>query len=173
MCEGLGKSPAYVRNLQNKLGLYIPTAKEGYSPAYAAFLRTAVRLRTFGVPMDDIGELLEIEKKLLSAMRVDTLSDSKTWYLDACGQGSNGGERLLLTNHDVGQSVTSKTFQFHLDFAKRSKELFTSAEMGEDARRILDLYTRQRDRILERVREEEPVLEDALSWSAKIFYGED
>ncbi|MBA4387193.1 MAG: hypothetical protein C0404_04375 [Verrucomicrobia bacterium] len=173
MCEVLGKSNVYIRNIQTKLGLHIPPHKDGYSTAYANFLKTIVRLRTFGVPLEDIGELLEAEKKLLQAMRVDTITDSKTWYLDACGHGSANGNRLLLTNYDVGQSVTVGSFQYHLDFAQRSRELFSAAEMGEDARRILHMYTKQRDRILDRVRDEEPVLEDALSWSARMLYGED
>lgn len=173
ICEWLGKSTVYIRNLQVKLNLHIPESKDGYSSGYAAFLRSVVRLRTFGVPVDEIRELLETEKKLLMAMKVDSLSDSKTWFLDACAQTTTGGNRLLLTNFDIGQSVTPRSFQFHLDFSQRSRELFTSAEMGEDARRILEIYTRQRDKILDRVRDEEPLLEDALSWSARVFYGDD
>jgi len=168
LCEALGKSPLYVRSLQTRLGLYIPENGEGYPAAYAHFLRILIALRTFSVPLDDIINLFEIEKKLLILLKVDTLSSSKTWYLDACGSCSTSVHRLLLTNYDVGHSITPVGIQFNLDFSIRQPELFSGAEMGEDVRKVLDLYRKVRDRVLERIRMEEPVVRNALAWVENI-----
>ena len=100
---------------------------------------------------------------------MDTLTDSKTWYLDGCGLMTGSDNRLLLTNYDLGRSVTSNAVQFHLDFGRRDAELFTGTEMGEDVRRVMGKYRRLLGKILERVRAEEPVLREALTWSRQVF----
>jgi len=125
-------------------------------------------LRTFSVPMDDICTLFETEKKLLILLKVDTLTSSKTWYLDACGDCPKSAQRLLLTNYDVGHSITPSGIQFNLDFSARQPELFSEAEMGEDVRRVMELYLKWRDMLLDRVRAEEAVVERALAWADTI-----
>lgn len=168
LCRALGKSPVYVRNLQTRLGLPILANGAGYSAAYAHFLRTIVALRTFSVPLDDITALLDTEKKLLILLKVDTLTASPTWYLDACGACSASLQRLLLTNHDIGHAITPAGIQFNLDFSAHQPELFSGAEMGEDVRRVLELYYKWRNRVLDRVRTEESVLRHALAWAEAI-----
>ncbi len=168
LCAALGKSPLYVRNLQNRLGLHIPAKGEGYPAAYFDFVQTVIALRTFSVPMDDICTLFETEKKLLILLKVDTLTSSKTWYLDACGDCPKSAQRLLLTNYDVGHSITPSGIQFNLDFSARQPELFSEAEMGEDVRRVMELYLKWRDMLLDRVRAEEAVVERALAWADTI-----
>lgn len=168
LCRVLGKSPVYVRNLQIRLGLHIPANGEGYPAAYAHFLRIIIALRTFSVPLDDIIALLETEKKLLILLKVDTLTSSKTWFLDACGSCSASTQRLLLTNHDIGHAIMPAGIQFNLDFSVRQPELFSGAEMGEDVRRVLALYHKWRNRVLDRVWAEEPVLQQALAWAESI-----
>ena len=170
VCQALCKPFPYLRQLQARLDLHIPDdRKEGYPETYVAFLNTVVVLRTFGVSMDDIAEVFEIEKKLLKLLKVDTILSSKTWYLEFCGPVSEGGNRLLLTNFDLSRSVTPNAVQFHLDFGVRDRELFTGAEMGEDIRHVLKLYRAKLARIRERVRAEEPVLKEALTWAASVF----
>lgn len=133
-----------------------------FSEAYCRFLRKIVALRIFGLPVDDIARLLKIEKKLLQLLRVDSASDSKTWYLDSCGENDSQATRLMLTGYDIGSYVTSAGVQFSLDFSERSRELFSSAEMGEDVRKVFALYQKHREKLVDRMMEERPVIEDAL-----------
>ncbi len=170
MCQLLGKSGPYVHNLQAKLGIHIPGHGDGYSEAYIVFLQTVISLRTFSIPLDDICQLFETEKKLLKLLKVDSLTQSKTWYLDACNTGCNGrdGERLLLTNHGIDLHIKPNAIQSNLDFGAKEKELFTGHEMGEDARRVYNVYQRQRDEIMSRVKDETCVLERALDWLISV-----
>ena len=169
LCGKLGKSQPYVRTIQSRLGLHIPADGSGYSEAYGAFLETVIVLRTFSVPLDEIGELFESEKKILRLLKIDTLTASPTWYLDACGKASGNGNRLLLTNHDLTGCITPDGVQFHLDFSGRLPELFSGPEMGEDAHRLMDAYLVKVDRIKARVRAEESVIERALRWFARTW----
>jgi hypothetical protein len=170
VCQVLCKPYPYLRQLQAKLGLPIPDEhREGYPEAYIAFLNSVVVLRTFGVSVEDIADLFETEKKLLHLLRVDTLTESKTWYLDFCGPLTESGNRLLLTHYDLGRSVTQNAVQFHLDFGRRDAELFTSSEMGEDIRRVMTKYRKLLAKVRERIRAEEPVLREALTWARAAF----
>ena len=169
VCEALGKPYTYVRQVQSRLDLPC-LDRDGYSEGYVAFLNSVVALRTFGVSLDDIGEALETEKKILRLLHVDTMSSSPTWYLDFCALPENGdGDRLLLTRYNVRQAVTQDGIQFHLDFGPRDPELFSGPEMGEDVKRLISLYRRQIEKIREKVRAEEPVLKEALEWAARVF----
>jgi hypothetical protein len=169
LCRRLGKSPAYVRNVQSILGLHFPTDGDGYTEAYAAFLETVIALRTFSVPFDEIAELFEVEKKILRLLKIDSLTTSPTWYLDACSKAVAGGKRLLLTNHDLGASITADGVQFHLDFRGSLPELFSGPEMGEDVCRVVDTYLERLARIRGRVKTEEPLLLRSLAWSARAW----
>jgi len=170
MCQFLGKSGPYVHNLQSKMGLYIPTNSDGYSNAYIIFLQTIISLRTFSIPLDDICQLFETEKKLLKLLKIDSLTQSKTWYLDACNMGHDGreGRRLLLTNHAIDLHIKPNAIQSNLDFGAKEKELFSGHEMGEDARKVYDVYQRQCDEIMSRVKDETCVLERALDWLISV-----
>lgn len=167
LCRKMGRSPHTIRNLQVKLGLYIPKETEGYSLAYRVFLETIIILRAFSVPLEDIIELFEAEKRILRFLRVDTLSLSPTWYLDQCGRNGDGVNRLLLTNQDLGGSITDGGVQFHLDFRGVHGELFSGAEMGQDAQRVMAAYETRLDKVRGRVKTEEVVLRRALAWSAR------
>ena len=170
MCHLVGKSGPYVHNLQSKLGLYIPAGGDGYSNAYIIFLQTIISLRTFSIPLDDVCQLFETEKKLLKLLKVDSLTQSKTWYLDACNLARDGrdGKRLLLTNHEIDLHIKPNAIQSNLDFGAKEKELFSGHEMGEDARKVYDVYRRQRDEIMSRVQDETCVLERALDWLISV-----
>ncbi len=167
LCHKMGRSPHYLRNCQTKLGLYIPKETEGYSGAYRIFLETIIILRAFSVPLEDIVELFDAEKRILRFLRVDTLSLSPTWYLDQCGRNEDSANRLLLTNQDLGGSITDGGVQFHLDFRGAHGELFSGAEMGQDAQRVMAAYESRLDRVRNRVRAEGVVLRRALAWSAQ------
>ncbi len=165
LCRRLGRSPHYLRNIQIKLGLYSPKEAEHYSPAYCHFLGTIIILRAFSVPLEDIGELFEAEKRILRFLRIDTLTLSPTWYLDQCGRNQESTNRLLLTNQDLGGSITDGGVQFHLDFRGMHGELFSGAEMGQDAKRVMAAYETRLEKVRGRVKTEEVVLRRALAWS--------
>lgn len=163
----MGRAPHYLRNIQMKLGLHVPKDHEGYSPAYLHFLETVIILRAFSVPLEDVAELFEAEKRILRFLRIDTLSLSPTWYLDQSGRNEDSGNRLLLTNQDLGGSITDGGVQFHLDFRGMHGELFSGAEMGQDAARVMAAYETRLEKVRSRVKTEEVVLRRALAWSAR------
>ncbi len=152
-----------------KLGLYMPKESEGYSVSYLHFFETVIVLRAFSVPLEDIAELFEAEKRIMRFLRIDTLTLSPTWYLDQCGRNeeSASANRLLLTNQDLGGSITDGGVQFHLDFRGMHGELFSGAEMGQDAKRVMAAYDTRLEKVRARVKTEEVVLRRALSWSAR------
>jgi hypothetical protein len=171
-CRSLGKAPPLVHQIQTGLGLHIPRRDEGYSPAYLGFMQKVVSLRTFSVPVADIADLFEKEKKILELLHVDSIADSPTWYLDACGCDDGPADNsLLLTGHNLGFPITAEVIQSNLDFRERDPELFTSREMGEDIRRVLKLYLKLLEKIKGKVETERPILEQALAWSAQAFWG--
>jgi len=168
VCHLLAKSGPYVHNLQTKLGLYIPGKGEFYSDAYIAFMQKIISIRTFCVPVEDICRLFETEKKLLKLLKIDSLTHSPTWYLDACNAGPEAAERLLLTNYVIDHYIKSDAIQSNLDFGAKEKELFSGHEMGENVRRIYEVYRRQREEVMNRVQAETVVLERALDWLISI-----
>jgi hypothetical protein len=167
VCRKIGRSPHFLRNFQIKLGLYVPKESEGYSPAYLHFLETIIILRAFSVPLEDIAELFEAEKRILRFLRIDSLTMSPTWYLDQCGRNEESANRLLLTNQDLGGSISEGGVQFHLDFRGMHGELFSGAEMGQDAKCVMAAYDTRLEKVRSRVKTEEVVLRRALDWSAR------
>ncbi|MCE9613516.1 MAG: hypothetical protein K8T26_04520 [Lentisphaerae bacterium] len=164
LAVALGKSVPYLRNLQVQIKADVPRRPERYPEAYVHFMRRVVALRMFHVPADEIAELFQKEKKILEFLHFDAMSDSPLWYLTA-GDGAVRTERhLLLTGQDLGFPVTSGAIQCNLDFRERSPELFDGREMGEDVRKVIDLYLKLLRKIDERVKAERPVLLDALAW---------
>jgi len=169
LCQTLGKSRADITGLQKTLGIHVPPREVGYSGAYLNFMQKIVALRSFTVPLQDIRDLFQKERKILELLHVDSLATSPTWYLDACDQERPSPTRLLLTGYDLGFPLGSGILQSNLNFGPRHPELFNSREMGEDIRRVMGPYLELVKSIKERVRSEERVLENALSWSEEAF----
>ena len=164
MCRAVGKPPPYVRQLQAMF--HLPMSRDHlYSPAYIAFVRKLVSLRAFSVPVDEISDLLNREKRLLELLHADSLSSSPTWFIESCDQVGKPSHRLLLTGYDVGFALASRVVQVGFDFGHKQRELFTGHEMGEDTRRVIDAYLKARKRILDRVRDQRLVLRNALDWA--------
>jgi hypothetical protein len=171
LCQDCGKSQVYVRNLLISLGLPVPAKDSRYSPTYARFIQTIIALRTFSVPLNEIADLFTKEQIVLRLLKVDALGASSTWYLDQCDNKGHKERRLLLTGYDVGFPIDSKVIQPNLDFGVRKKELFSGKEMGEDVRRALDSYLRLLAKIIARVDQERPVLNQALQWAKETLFG--
>ena len=170
MVETLAKPRMYVRSLQKKLDLYIPKgSKARYSQAYVRFLQKVIALRTFSVSLEKIVDIFEMEKKILVLLHIDTLTDSPTWYLDACENDGTLEQALLLTGYNIGFPLTATAVQAHLNFGVKDAELFTNREMGVDIRDVLRKYTEKVEVIQAIVRKETPVLERALFWADDTF----
>ena len=142
-------------------------ADYSYSTAYLELLRTLVYLRTLSIPEETLRDLWHIEKKLLQLLHADS-TGSPTWFLDSCGQTTNPGHRLLLTNHDLGVNVPSRTVQLGLNFADTLPELFAGREMGEDVLRVLHDYLKLHSRILDLIQGELPLLRAATRWATRF-----
>jgi len=170
VCQTLGKSRLDVRNLQKLLGLHVPPAESGYDTAYVNFMQKVVSLRSFSIPLEDIRELFDKEKKILSMLHVDTLTASPTWYLDSCAKAGHSPSRLLLSGYDFGFPIASGIIQANLNFRSDQAELFSGTEMGEDINRVVSPYLKLVARVRERVLSEERVLENALLWSERAFW---
>jgi hypothetical protein len=166
MAKALNRSAVYLHGLQARFEL--PTmAGSGYPEAYLSFLRTVVFLRMLDVSEESLRDLWHIERKLLQLLHVDS-SGSSTWFLDACGQTTHPSRRLLLTNHDMGVALPSRTLQLSLNFAADLPELFAGKEMGEDALRVLGDYLKLQTRIQADVTTEVPLLRAATRWSRRL-----
>jgi hypothetical protein len=171
LCRALGRDAIQVRSLQRALGLHVPSGSEGYQQAYLFFLQRVVALSAFHVPADDIREIFETEKKILTLLHVDTLTDSPTWYLDGCpapGSEEAESDRLLLTGHRV-EGMDGDQIQHTFDFGQRDPELFKGAEMGEDLRRVIAKYVGLESALRLRIRREKPVVENALQWARSFL----
>ena len=171
LCRLLGKSPLYIKNIQRQLKLHAPPT-DSYTGAYLAFMEKIVALRTFDVSMTKIRDLFDAEKSVLRLLHIDSMSNSITWYLDACDAESNSDysprikkTRLLLTGCDLGFAVTGGPVQHNLDFGTRDAELFKGTEMGEDVGAALKKYSGRLNDIVTKVKKEKPILEDALKWA--------
>ena len=169
LCRALGKSPIYVRSLQRMLALPVSPDGEGYSVAYLNFLEGIVSLRVCSVPLEQIVDLFEKERRILELLHIDSLSESPTWYLDHCQCEERTEQHLLLTGLDLGFPIQSSAVQSNLDFRKRTAELFSRDEMGEDVIRLLSDYARLLRRVRHRVEEETPVLRNTLVWSERAL----
>ncbi|MEI6972232.1 MAG: hypothetical protein WCL44_12050 [bacterium] len=166
IAKDLNRSPVYVRGLQARFGLPAMEGR-GYTPAYQAFLRVLVHLRTFSISEETLQRLWHIEKKLLQLLHADS-TGSPTWFLDSCGQSSFRKRRLLLTNHDCGVEVSSKVLQLGLNFDNSPPELFAGSEMGEDAMSILDEYMKIYARIGADIKSELSLINTAIKWSQQL-----
>lgn len=165
LAVALGKSVPYLRQLQLQIKAEPPRKKQDRWPeSYVHFMRRAVALRMFQVPLDDIAELFQKERKILELLHFDAMTESPFWFLAVGDVVVRTDRHLLLTGHDLGFSVSAGAIQCNLDFRERNPELFGGREMGEDVRRVLDLYLKLLRKVDERVRNERPVLLDALEW---------
>lgn len=185
LCTALGKGTFYVRNLQKHLGIPVLHGKDGgkrtragrkkrgqdgsYPPPYLIFLEKVVAMRAFNVPLAKIGDLFEIEKKILTLLHFDSLYLHDAWYFGSAEPQELSERHLLLTGHDLGFPIVDGDIQHNLDFAERDAELFHGEEMGEDVRRVLTKYRGMVDEVRTTIRKEQPVLRNALDWAEALW----
>jgi len=122
--------------------------------------------------LSTIEGLFEKECQIMRLLHVDSLTQSPTWYLDACGQPDTKASRrtrLFLCGHDLGFQLDGSATQDAFDFEAREKQLFGGREMGEDVRRLLKDYVGLLDEVRATVTAGMPVLKQALAWAGKAF----
>lgn len=166
MAKALNRSLVYLSSLQKRFELPVLEGAT-YSNAYAAFLRGAIALRAFEISEQSLRELWQLERKLLQLLHVDS-TGSRTWFLDSCGTTTHRDRRLLLSNHDLGASLTAGELQLGLNFADSRPELFAGREMGEDALRVLRECLQRRHRILVQIATGLPHLRAAVHWAKPL-----
>lgn len=162
MAKALNRSTVYPSGLQKRFELQILEGS-AYTPAYLAFLRGLIALRTFEISEETLRDLWHLEKKLLRLLHLDS-TGSPTWFLNACGQTSHPERRLLLTNFDLGVTVPSREFQLGLNFATMPPELFAGTSMGEAALRVLNAYVAEHARIHAALAAEFPHVRADTKW---------
>ncbi len=170
LCRELGKSPLYVRTLQQKVGLFAPPRGQRLKQGYLNFLKRVISLRTFNVPLTDIAALFTKERKILEMLHFDTIHREYDWYLETANGEERTERHLLLTGQDLGFPIDAPVIQSNLDFQRREDELFGRAEMGEDVGRALESYRELYLQIRRRVQQEEQVLENALIWAEQALW---
>jgi len=163
MAAALNRSPLFLSWVQKRFELPVLEGP-AYSPAYVAFLRGIIALRTFDISQETLRDLWHLEKKLLQLLHVDS-AGSRTWFLDSCGATTHPERRLLLTNYDLGLPLTGGEVQTGLNFANSFPELFAGKEMGEDALRVLPECLKLRARIRADIAAELLHVRAAVKWA--------
>ena len=166
MAKALNRTTVYLSGLQKRFELPVFEGA-AYSPAYVAFLRGVIALRTFDISEESLRDLWHLEKKLLQLLHVDS-AGSPTWFLDSCGAATHPKRRLLLTNYDLGVPITASELQTGLNFADSLPELFAGKEMGEDALRVLRECLKIRARMHADIAAELPHVRTAVKWAAHL-----
>lgn len=165
LARRLNRPVVQLRQLQTRFDLP-PFHGIGYSPAYAAFLRRIVLLRILGTAEELLVRLWKLERRLLKLLHADS-TGSPTWFLDSCGQGGHTNRRLLLSNHDLGMPLPSRSLQLGLNFADSLPELFAGRDMGEDVLRLLEECLKLTGRLRDGIDAERPLIREALRWAGR------
>lgn len=166
MAKALNRTGAYLHGIQARFDLPVFEGAS-YSDAYFAFLKNVVYLRILNVSEESLRDLWRVEKKLLQLLHLDS-PNSRTWFLDNCGQTTRRHRRLLLSNADIGVTLPSETVQLGLNFKSELPEFFDGREMGEDVIRVLKKYLGLYGRILGQIQNEVPVIRDAVRFNARF-----
>jgi hypothetical protein len=134
-----------------------------------AFIRKVRDLRNLGVSEEKLGDLWDLERKLISILKLD-LGGGELSLIEGCTAESDPSHRLLLSNADLGVPIMARDVQTGLDFQKRPSELFEGREMGDDALRILREYSDLLDETLKIVARESKVLKNSLRWAKSLSF---
>ena len=143
---------------------------EEYPECYVAFLRKIRDLRNLGVSEEKLGDLWELERKLIEILHLD-LGGGELSLIEGCAVEADPDRRLLLSNADLGVPLMARDVQTGLDFESRPRELFEGNEMGEDGMRILSEYRGLLEEIREVVTRERKVLKESLQWGLLLVTG--
>ena len=165
LSERLGRPALWISRMRKHFGLPV---LEDYPECYEAFLRKVRDLRNLGVSEEKLGELWDLERKLIEILHLD-LGGGELSMIEGCAVEADPERRLLLSNADLGVPLMAKDLQEGLDFsAGRPRELFEVQEMGEDALRLLGDYRELLQAIRQSVLRESKVLKGSLRWAKSL-----
>ena len=136
-----------------------------------AFLRKIRDLRNLGISEEKLGDLWDLERKLIEILHLD-LGGGELSLIEGCSADADLEHRLLLSNADLGVPLMARDVQAGLDFQKRPQELFEGKEMGEDALRLLGEYRLLLQEVRGIVAKERGVLRNSLRWDRSVGLGE-
>ena len=166
LSERLGRPALWISRMRKHFGLPV---LEDYPECYEAFLRKVRDLRNLGVSEEKIGELWDLERKIIEILHLD-LGGGELSLIQGCSVEADPERRLLLSNADLGVPLMARDLQTGLDFQALPKELFEGKEMGDDALRILREYSDLLDETLKTVSRESKVLKNSLRWAKSLGF---
>jgi hypothetical protein len=115
---------------------------------------------------------MEIEKKILHLLQIDSINNTPTWYLDHCANRYSKrakGFVLLLTDFELDHSPLAQSLQGSLDFTRAQEvELFKGKEMGDDINKAIEKYRQLEKKLLDVMDREVAVTERASAWAKSI-----
>ena len=167
LSQALGRPAIWISRMRKRFGLPV---LEQHPECYEAFLRKVRDLRNLGVSEEKLGELWDLERKLIEILHLD-LGGGELSLIEGCSVEVEPDRRLLLSNADLGVPLMSRDVQAGLDFQSRPQELFEGKEMGEDALRILGEYRGLLQEIRGTVIRESKVLKGSIRWAKSVRLG--
>ena len=167
LSQALSRTTLWTSRQRKRFGLPV---LEDYPECYVAFLRKVRDLCNLGISEEKLGELWDLEKKLIAILHLD-LGGGGLSMIEGCTAEADPERRLLLTNVDLGVPLMASEVQAGLDFNKRPRELFECKEMGEDALRLLEEYRYLLHEVRDIVGREKSVLKSSLQWERSIGLG--
>jgi hypothetical protein len=167
LSEKLGRPVLWITRIQKKFTLPV---LEDYPAIYETFLRKIRNLRNLGVSEEKLGELWDLERKLIDILHLDP-GGGELSLIEGCSAEADPDRRLLLSNADLGVPVMARDLQEGFDFSSdRPRELFEVKEMGEDALRLLGEYRILLQEVRERVLREMKVIKESLRWGKSLEF---
>ena len=165
LSQALGRPALWITRMRKRFGL--PVLEE-YPDCYVAFLRKIRDLRNLGVSDEKLGDLWDLERKLIEILNLD-LGGGELSLIEGCSAEVDPNCRLLLSNADLGVPLMARDVQAGLDFgAGRPKELFEGQDMGEDALRLLGEYRILLQEVRGIVGRERKILSESLRWEKSV-----
>jgi hypothetical protein len=162
LSQALGRPALWISRMRKRFGLPV---LEDYPECYVAFLRKVRDLRNLGVSEEKLGDLWDLERKLIAILHLD-LGGGELSLIEGSSAEVDPDRRLLLSNADLGVPLMARDVQAGLDFsAGRPKELFDGKAMGEDALRLLGEYRFLLQEVRVTVLMEKRVLKESISWT--------
>jgi len=160
----LGRPPLWVSKTRKRFGL---PALDDYPEYYVAFLRKIRDLRNLGVSEEKLGQLWDLERKLIAILNLD-LGGGDLSLIEGCSAEAEPERRLLLSNANLGVPLVARDVQAGLDFKKHPHELFEGRAMGEDALRLIGEYRLVLQEVRDISEREVKVLKESIKWLKTI-----
>jgi len=168
LSQALGRPALWISRMRKRFGLPV---LDDYPECCVAFLRKIRDLRNLGVSEERLGDLWDLERKLIAILHLD-LGGGELSLIEGCSAEADPEHRLLLSNADLGVPLMARDVQAGLDFQSRPSELFEGKEMGEDALRLIGEYRIILEEVRKIVRTERDVLRNSLRWDRSVGLGE-